>query len=312
MAIHRIGTNVLVRETAGGEAEVEHIPSGNSVLVTGNGVSLDSPNTANIRIEPQDLSLVTGRADGLYLHNGTSAITLADGSTTTQRGYYIWDAVSAGWRQVAQDADTVDGFHADQLAKVAGDTFTGPVRISTSGQNALHELITAPASVYHPTQHLGGDPDNGIRTVYEPDTNTGKIGFMNAGAFTELLGMNQTSRLGTLNRMREINIGSFDADTYESTLRVYRNGALIGYIDQSGNNMRFKAFGATSSAMLINANNAGLEVTPNNRISFGGNDIGDMPKYTDPTLPPADTLFWDSTNSQLVYKDPTGVNRVLG
>lgn len=277
-------------------------------VTTGGG----SGETDSLLITPQDLSLVTGEDNTLYHHDGTGTITLVDGSTTSSHGYYMWDAGAPGWVQIAQDADTVDGYHADQLAKLAGDIFTGPLRVDTETEDALLELITAPASLYHPTLHLGGDQDNGLRILYEPDGNMGRIGLVNAGAFSSILRFNHTDQLATMDRVREINIGSFEADTYESTLRVYRNGALIGYIDQSGADLRFKAYDAAASAMLLNTNNEGIEVTPTNRVSLLENDLGDMAKYADDTLPPADTMFWDTTTSELKYKDPNGTNHVLG
>ncbi|ELY91483.1 hypothetical protein C484_10661 [Natrialba taiwanensis DSM 12281] len=100
-------------------------------------------------------------------------------------------------------------------------------------------------------------------------------------------------------------------DTFDNPLRILRNGSPVGWFDNSGSDLRVKS-ASGSSVRLINNNNNGVEVTPSDKISFGGNDVGDMPQYSDDTAPPNDTMFFDTTDSQLEYKDPSGNNHVLG
>ncbi|ELY91484.1 hypothetical protein [Natrialba taiwanensis] len=286
------------------------VEDGTFDAVTAEVGDIDDLSTEQMFVLPTDLSQVSGSDTTLHLHDGTNSITLADGSTTSNVGYYRWDESASGWRQIGQDADTVDGYHGDQLAKLAGDTFTGSVRVDTDGEDALLELLTAAGSQYFPTLHLGGDQDNGIRSQHEPDTGMGRIGTVDAGTFTGILNFDPAAGNASFEHVRDIDVGSYD-DSFESALRVLRNGSAVGWLDNSGSNVRLKA-AASSSAELINNNNNGLEVTPSDKISLGGNDFGDLAEYSDDTAPSNSTLFFDTTDSQVEYKDSNGTNHVLG
>ncbi|UBF23025.1 hypothetical protein HCTV-16_gp42 [Haloarcula virus HCTV-16] len=59
--------------------------------------------------------------------------------------------------------------------------------------------------------------------------------------------------------INELEVGSFDNDDYHTALRVYRNGNLIGWLDQSGDDVRLKGFG-TADAEIVNDNSEGMAI----------------------------------------------------
>ncbi|QRV15015.1 hypothetical protein JMJ58_19225 [Haloterrigena salifodinae] len=80
---------------------------------------MTSINVNGVKISPQDLSLIVptevdhGR---LFNHDGTSAITLHDGTETTVAGIYVWDNDNRTWRGLKTNADVLDGKHASDFA----------------------------------------------------------------------------------------------------------------------------------------------------------------------------------------------------
>lgn len=67
-------------------------------------------------------------------------------------------------------------------------------------------------------------------------------------------------QLGALTRFREMEAGSFDADDYETAFRVHRNGNLIGYLDQSGDDLRMKCFNSAGDAEVVNSDSDGMAI----------------------------------------------------
>jgi hypothetical protein len=71
------------------------------------------------RIPAQDLSAATPGPDDhrrVFHHDASATITLTDGSTTSKRGWYMWDHDATAWFPMGQHADLVDGYHGDDLA----------------------------------------------------------------------------------------------------------------------------------------------------------------------------------------------------
>lgn len=111
----------------------------------------------NITIDGTDLSnLLSSERDdnGLYYHNGTSSISLADGDTTSAEGYYVWDGVALGWEKLgATEGDREEFLSADVLARqrsggeyVAIDE-TGVISQDTDGPTVLQAAVNAVPSV---------------------------------------------------------------------------------------------------------------------------------------------------------------------
>lgn len=110
-----------------------------------------------LRLSVEDLSTLTPDSDDdgrIFLHDGTSALTLTDATTSSKEGHYMWDQATTAWRPLMHDADTVDGKHASDFAPAvhdhdtryytrasadstfvdaAGDTMTGSLSISGAG-----------------------------------------------------------------------------------------------------------------------------------------------------------------------------------
>lgn len=92
-----------------------------------------------LRLFMQDLSVITPSADDdgrIYLHDGTTVLTLASGETDSARGYYTWDNTAGAWARLASDAATLDGMDSSDFVSVAGDTMTGAL---DTGGNALKD-----------------------------------------------------------------------------------------------------------------------------------------------------------------------------
>lgn len=73
-----------------------------SAWVTTVGVSSPAVDTERMSVTPQDLSSLSlgSEDDGdLYYHDGNSSIT-ADGSSTSDAGYYRWDNGASEWAKV--------------------------------------------------------------------------------------------------------------------------------------------------------------------------------------------------------------------
>ncbi len=81
------------------------------------------------RIDKLDLNNISpGLEDDhrVYNHDGSSTITLTDGSTTSKMGWYMWDNDNNSWFPMGQHADLVDGYHGADLAALAeNETVTG-------------------------------------------------------------------------------------------------------------------------------------------------------------------------------------------
>lgn len=86
-------------------------------------------NNDGFQIDAQDLSAASPTSDDhqrVYNHDGSATITLTDGSTTSKRGWYIWDNPASAWFPMGQHADLVDGYHGADLAALAdNETITG-------------------------------------------------------------------------------------------------------------------------------------------------------------------------------------------
>lgn len=97
-------------------------------------------------IDSQDLSVVSpGSSDHtrVFNHDGSATITLTDGSTTSNRGWYMWDNPQAAWFPMGQHADLVDGYHGADLAALAeNESVTGAWDFGTNptvgGTNVLY------------------------------------------------------------------------------------------------------------------------------------------------------------------------------
>ena len=81
-------------------------------------------NDDGLKIEAQDLSLLspTNEDDNrLFNHDGSSAITLAGGTTTSNAGYYVWDESAGAWNPMKENVEKVGGYTASEIAKLAAN-----------------------------------------------------------------------------------------------------------------------------------------------------------------------------------------------
>ncbi|UBF22179.1 hypothetical protein HRTV-2_gp31 [Halorubrum virus HRTV-2] len=79
-------------------------------------------NDDGLKIEAQDLSLLspTNEDDNrLFNHDGSSAITLAGGTTTSNAGYYMWDNAAGAWAPMKENVERVGGYTASEIAMLA-------------------------------------------------------------------------------------------------------------------------------------------------------------------------------------------------
>ncbi|UBF22398.1 hypothetical protein HCTV-6_gp31 [Haloarcula virus HCTV-6] len=79
-------------------------------------------NDDGLKIEAQDLSLLspTNEDDNrLFNHDGSSAITLAGGTTTSNAGYYMWDNTAGTWKPMKENVEQVGGYTASEIAMLA-------------------------------------------------------------------------------------------------------------------------------------------------------------------------------------------------
>ena len=109
---------------------------------------MTSFNGEGFQIKAQDLAAISpGENDHhrVYNHDGSSSLTLTDGSTTSKRGWYMWDNSSGSWFPMGQHADLVDGYHGQDLAAVAESrTITGSWDFSTDPTINGEDVITQP------------------------------------------------------------------------------------------------------------------------------------------------------------------------
>lgn len=107
-------------------------------------------------VPEQDLSAVsTSSSDDnrLYRHNGAAAITLHDGSTTSDAGYYSWDDTNNGWRRVEPDAQTLQGNTPGDFAGSSHDNSAHSTNYATDnhGNEAHSETYGGLSSNESPT-----------------------------------------------------------------------------------------------------------------------------------------------------------------
>lgn len=65
-----------------------------------------------LMIAAQDLSAISPKSedhDRMFHHDGSSSISIVGGSSTGQRGYYIWDKDDQSWYPLFHNADKLDG-----------------------------------------------------------------------------------------------------------------------------------------------------------------------------------------------------------
>lgn len=136
-------------------------------------------NDDGLVISRQDLSTKSpgGQDDGrIYNHDGSSSITLVDGATTTNSGYYMWEDSDGAWNPMKATLTSAEGlFTNGKTAVVRDDTnaldvarfFEGgnvevpngqlselgnrvATRVWATGSNIPHaDLADAPASAHH-------------------------------------------------------------------------------------------------------------------------------------------------------------------
>lgn len=207
---------------------------------TNDTISVES-GRAYVRISAPDVQSLTG---------GTTApsydTTLNDGvfvmleMPTSEASIPLQDAaLSAVWLAYATD-DTISGVSP-------GDIY---IRSDDTGS------IAAPP---HPSVKLGeSNPDDATADTRASDRpQADDLDLSNAKLVNDLDGNNNS-----IYSLTEVNGGSFSSDTYESIFRVYRNGNLIGYLDNGNNNVRLKAFDSAANAEMLNSNSNGIKVLP--------------------------------------------------
>lgn len=98
---------------------------------------MTSLNTNGLIIDAVDLNgaIPSIEDDGrLYLHDGSSSISLSGGGSTTKSGYYMWDNTAEAWNPLKMDgteSGTLDGYSSDDFAILdEGDNFTVPPTIN--------------------------------------------------------------------------------------------------------------------------------------------------------------------------------------
>lgn len=65
-----------------------------------------------LMISAQDLSAISPESedhDRMFHHDGSASISMVGGSSTSQRGYYVWDKDAQGWYALFHNADKLDG-----------------------------------------------------------------------------------------------------------------------------------------------------------------------------------------------------------
>lgn len=134
------------------------------------------------------LSLSSEDDGGLFYHDGTSTISMVDGTTSSNTGYYRYRHSDSRWRKVGDEAMLLDGHQASAFALVDGDTFTGPVNIRTVSENALLYLRNEDPGDY-PEVGLGNSFDEGMKMrYYEADNEVWFGRFTDSGGFLKDIG----------------------------------------------------------------------------------------------------------------------------
>lgn len=111
-----------------------------------------------LRIIAQDLSNLSPTSDDndrLYHHNGASTITLDGGSTTSDRGYYVWDSSAGVWSPVFNNADKLDGRDAgDFLLRDGSMAMLGNLDLGTNGLINITSASGATGELHLNTNHV--------------------------------------------------------------------------------------------------------------------------------------------------------------
>lgn len=94
-----------------------------------------------IIVEAQDLTTLNPGSDDdkrLYNHDGSSALSLTDGSTTTTQGYYLWNASLSGW--IAASDDIVDNQDINPTTVGTETTYFDSVDVPTDSEYESGEI----------------------------------------------------------------------------------------------------------------------------------------------------------------------------
>lgn len=137
-----------------------------------------SINKDGLIIEAQDLSLLTpgSENDGrLYNHDGSSSITLTTGDTTTDTGFYMWDASASSWNPLKNT------FHAAENIETNGSAAT--VRDTTNNLDIARLLEGGDSEFPNGQIVLGEDATNNSHNLRfsQTDYANGSIDYLGGG-----------------------------------------------------------------------------------------------------------------------------------
>lgn len=110
-------------------------------------MSKSSLNSDGLVIPQQDLGAISPSADDdarLYNHDGSSTITLFDGSTSSNKGYYQWDNIAGAWRALKStvtNADLLDNLDSTDFIQADGSvTMTGNLEFDSTVYRAIRNI----------------------------------------------------------------------------------------------------------------------------------------------------------------------------
>lgn len=86
-----------------------------SANINGDGVAIPLQDLAQTNPGTED----DGR---LYNHDGSSSITLTDGTTSTEKGFYMWDQDAGGWHPMKTTIQAAERFETNGSTAIVRDT----------------------------------------------------------------------------------------------------------------------------------------------------------------------------------------------
>jgi hypothetical protein len=111
-----------------------------------------------LQITAQDLSALnpsTEDDDRLYNHDGSSSITLTGGTTTSRRGFYLWDDSQSAWFPSFKNADLLDGKEAgDFILNNGSGSMEGDLDFANYGIINLGEASGGTGGIHLNTNHV--------------------------------------------------------------------------------------------------------------------------------------------------------------
>jgi hypothetical protein len=282
-------------------------------------------------LEQEITNLDSSDHNHIIHHDGTGDVPLVDGSTSNNRGLYIYNDDQGAFVQLLKDAASLSGHTADEFVLKQGDSFNGPVHIDPDSGNALLQLLSSASEGEVSKLHLGGDQQKGGQIRYDPTVNELSVGYVVSGTFKKMLTFDET---GTLVEIGAETLKSPEilAEGDGSELTEIKSRTVAGALEEeaaqlsagvdSGNKVHLtyspddgyarlaiEDNGTQTTGWLMD-NDGDWMNTYFDDVRLNGANLQRFAEYSDHSNAPERTLYWHSSDG-LSFKNKNGNVEVL-